>query len=142
MLTNTFFEMANLWIRVMHFELAGDVSEYGGHVHPFDHAHLLCAGSMDVEVAGEVTHYTAPALVWIKAGLAHKQTATEPNTIGACIHALRDGSGLPLDPALIPNGSSAWDFSAYAAGIPEADALTFAEFLAFKAQFPKPKGHP
>lgn len=140
MVIDTSFELANIWVRVMRFEHSGDVSEYGGHSHPYDHAHLLAAGGMDVDVCGEVTHYDAPALIWIKAGLAHKQTATADNTVGACIHALRDGSGLPIDPTLIPKGSTAWDFSAYEAGIPVADALTFAEFLAFKGHMNARKG--
>ena len=109
MVVNRHFELANLFIRTMEFEHAGDSESYDGHAHAYDHAHFLAAGVADVMVDSVVTRYTAPAMIWIKAGVGHKLTAAAPGTMGLCIHALRsaDLSGEPLDPALIPAGVSA-----------------------------------
>jgi quercetin dioxygenase-like cupin family protein len=136
MLQNKLFELANLFIRVMIFEKAGDESDYDGHVHSYDHAHFLSCGVMDVTVNGEVTRYTAPAMIWIKAGVGHKQTAAADNTIGLCIHALRskDGSGEPVDAALIPRGVNPWDFGELPVIPADADPLSFAEYLAWRQQ--------
>ena len=114
MIKNHLFELANLYIRVMDFECAGDSDSYDGHTHLYDHAHFLAAGEIDLESNGEITHYVAPAMIWIKALQAHKLTATVPNTRGCCIHAMRsaDMSGEPLDPALIPKGVSVWNVAA------------------------------
>lgn len=110
MIENRLFELANLFIRVMTFDEAGDIESYGGHVHEYDHAHFLAVGEMDVEVNGVVSTYAAPAMIWIAAKTAHKMTARVPGTVGLCIHAIRaaDGSGDPVDPKLVPAGSSAW----------------------------------
>lgn len=107
MMKDTFQEVANLLIRTMEFETAGeDWQDLADHVHSYDHAHFVSRGRMRVHVNGESTDYTAPALIYIKAGLHHRMEALEPGTVGHCIHALRsaDLSGEPLDPALVPNG--------------------------------------
>ena len=106
MIEDSIFELANLFIRVMHFQFAGDGHAYDEHAHAYDHAHFLSAGVMDVTVNDVTTRYTAPAMIWIKAGVGHKQVAVVAGTIGLCIHALRsaDMSGEPLDPALVPPG--------------------------------------
>jgi mannose-6-phosphate isomerase-like protein (cupin superfamily) len=110
MIENRLFELANLFVRAMIFQHAGDVESYEGHAHEYDHAHFVAAGVMDVEIHGQTTQYTAPAMIWIAARTAHKMTARASGTIGLCIHAIRnaDGSGEPVDAGLIPAGSNAW----------------------------------
>lgn len=75
-------------------------------MHTYDHAHFVSRGRMRVHVNGRATDYTAPAMIYIKAGLHHRMEALEAGTTGHCVHALRsqDGSGEPLDPALVPAG--------------------------------------
>lgn len=105
---DTFHEIANLMIRTLQFETAGeDWQDLADHVHSYDHAHFVSAGAMRVHVNGQSTDYKAPALILIKAGLHHRMEALEPGTIGHCIHALRsaDMSGEPLDPAMVPAGA-------------------------------------
>lgn len=96
--------VSNLFSRMMHFKKAGDIEQ--GHTHSFDHLTLLASGKLRVEVNGEVTDFTAPNMIFIKAEFTHKLTSLEDNTIAFCIHALRkdDGSGDILDPKSIPSG--------------------------------------
>lgn len=104
---DTFHEIANLFIRTMEFDYAGeDWQDISDHVHTYDHAHFVSRGSMRVHVNGQSTDYVAPAMIYIAAGLHHRMEALEPGTIGHCIHALRnkDGSGEPLDPTTVPQG--------------------------------------
>lgn len=103
--------VANVFSRQMHFKKAGDV-EFG-HTHPFDHLTLLAAGRLKVVVNGEVSEFTAPYMIYIKAECAHELVALEDNTVAYCILALREknGSGDILDPAMIPKGVSHEDFA-------------------------------
>lgn len=104
---DTFHEVANLMIRTLAFETAGEYwQDLADHVHTYDHAHFVSRGRMRVHVNGQFTDYTAPALIYIKAGHHHRMEALEPGTVGHCIHALRsaDMSGEPLDPAMVPAG--------------------------------------
>lgn len=99
--------VANVYIKQMIFAKTGDIKE--GHKHVFDHQTLLAKGSLKAEVGGKVSYFTAPQIIFIKAGLEHKFTATEDNTIAYCVHALRDGDqvGDIIDPASIPAGVDA-----------------------------------
>jgi quercetin dioxygenase-like cupin family protein len=110
MVNNQFHEIANLFIRTMFFEKAGDFTEDQGHVHTYDHAHFVSKGGVKVEVNGVQTDYLAPGFVYIMAGHVHKMTALYDDTVSHCIHALRsqDLSGEPLDPAIVPEGVSAF----------------------------------
>jgi quercetin dioxygenase-like cupin family protein len=96
--------VANLWSKMMVFEKVGDREV--GHTHLFDHLTLLAAGALDVEVDGVKTNFVAPQMIYIKAGKVHELTATAPNTVAYCIHALRSGDGVDdiLDPSMIPEG--------------------------------------
>ena len=109
MIMSTYHELANLFIRTMAFKHAGDTEEDAGHVHTYPHAHYVSNGKIRFELDGVATDYTAPALFYVPAGVHHRLVALEDGTVGHCIHALRsqDGSGEPLDPALIPAGVSA-----------------------------------
>lgn len=72
----------------MSFGAAGD--EELGHTRPFDHLTLIAKGSFEVEVNGERTVYTAPAMVYIRAEYVHRLKALEDGSIAYCIHGLRD----------------------------------------------------
>jgi quercetin dioxygenase-like cupin family protein len=113
MVITQYHELANLFIRTMTFEKAGDVECDGGHVHTYDHAHFLSNGSVRITVSGVPTDYHAPAMIFIAANHVHHLEALVDNTIGHCIHALRsqDLSGEPLDPAMVPAGVSALLFA-------------------------------
>lgn len=106
--------VSNVYIRQMHFEKAGDVNE--GHAHVFDHQTLLARGSIKAVVDGKTSYFTAPQIIFIKAGLMHEFTATEDNTLCYCIHALRDGDDVCdiIDPAGVPEGIDPNNFHAYA----------------------------
>ena len=93
----------NLWLRQMHFVKAGDKNE--GHEHNYDHMTLLATGSVAVHVNGQTTNFTAPHMIFIKAGRRHYIEALEDNTIAYCVHALRNKDTEEiLDPNQIPNG--------------------------------------
>jgi hypothetical protein len=96
--------VASVYVRQMHFQNAGDVET--GHAHQFDHQTLVSKGSVQVEVDGKKTVFTAPHIVFIKKDAVHELTAMEDNTVVYCIHALRDGSDVCdiIDPASVPLG--------------------------------------
>jgi len=94
--------VSNVYIRMMTFKKTGDREH--GHRHPFDHASLLSAGRLRVEVEGETKDFTAPAVIFIKAEARHQLTALNDNTVVSCVHALRTGDRiediLPPDAAI------------------------------------------
>ena len=105
--------VSNLWVRMMHFQKAGDKNE--GHVHSFDHITLLSKGSVRVHVDGQATEFKAPHMIYITKGKSHYIEALEDGTIATCLHALRTGEREEdiLDPAMIPAGVT----DAFAAGL-------------------------
>lgn len=114
--------VANVYSRMMSFQKKGDIEH--GHTHPFDHLTLLATGSLKVTVEGKETIFKAPFMIYIKAEKNHQLEALEDNTVAFCIHALRNGNGVGdiIDPASIPNGSDAREFS-----LPIANNLAFIE---------------
>lgn len=95
--------VGNLWLRQMHFVKAGDQNE--GHEHNFDHVTLLAKGSVEVDVEGNKSTFTAPHMILIIAGKRHFLKALEDDTVAYCVHALRDKDTAEiLDPAMIPAG--------------------------------------
>lgn len=82
-----FATISNVWIKMMTFKQPGDYMQ--GHKHLFDHPTLVSQGSVEVEVDGELTTFTAPAIIYIEKEKQHKITALETNTVACCIHALR-----------------------------------------------------
>ena len=96
--------VANVYIRQMVFEKAGDVN--AGHDHVFDHQTLLARGAVKAVVGGKTSYFVAPQIIFIKAGVVHEFTAMEDNTLCYCIHALRDGDDVCdiIDPAGVPQG--------------------------------------
>ena len=102
--------VANTWIKQMHFVNAGDMND--GHTHIFDHQTLLGKGRVKVTVNGKVSEFTAPTIIFIKAGLEHQIEALEDDTICYCIHAIRDGERVEdiIDPDDIPEGGMDYQF--------------------------------
>lgn len=96
--------VSNVYIRQMLFARTGDCAE--GHEHVFDHQTLLAKGSVKAVVDGKTSYFTAPQIIFIKAGIVHEFTAMEDNTLCYCIHALRDGEDVCdiIDPAGVPQG--------------------------------------
>lgn len=94
--------VSNMWSKMMHFKKAGH-TEYG-HTHTFDHMTLLARGSLRVTVEGVPTDFSAPHMIFIKAGKMHELVALEDDSLAYCIHALRDDEGDILDPSMIPKG--------------------------------------
>jgi hypothetical protein len=47
-------------------------------------------------------------MIYIKAGVEHKLTALQANTVAYCIHALRDGDRVEdiVSPDMIPEGTT------------------------------------
>jgi hypothetical protein len=101
--------VASVFIRQMLFEKNGDVNE--GHAHVFDHQTLLARGSIKAVVDGHTSYFTAPQIIFIKAGILHEFTAMEDNTLCYCIHALRDGDDVCdiIDPEGVPQGINPGD---------------------------------
>jgi hypothetical protein len=102
--------VANTWVKQMHFVKAGDVNE--GHTHIFDHQTLLGKGKVKVTVNGKETEFTAPTIIFIRAGFEHKLEALEDDTICYCIHAIRDGERVEdiIDPEDIPDAGMEYRF--------------------------------
>jgi quercetin dioxygenase-like cupin family protein len=96
--------VSNTWVKQMYFAKAGDINE--GHTHTFDHQTLLGKGKVKVTVNNKVTEFTAPTIIFIRAGYMHKIEALEDDTICYCIHAIRNGERVEdiVDPNDIPEG--------------------------------------
>jgi len=96
--------VANTWIKQMLFENVGDANE--GHKHTFDHQTLLAYGAVRVTVNGKASEFSAPTIIFIKAGLDHHIEATQAGTVAYCVHAIRDGERIEdiIDPDDIPEG--------------------------------------
>lgn len=97
----------NLFVRQMHFTNAGDSEQ--GHAHQFDHMTLLAKGRMAVRINDEITEFTAPQMIYIKAELQHELTALTENTVAYCIHALREESGDIMDVDMVPKSRELYD---------------------------------
>jgi hypothetical protein len=97
--------VSNIFIKQLFYKNTGDRNDPHKHLH--DHVTLLGAGAVDVRIDGEVTHFKAPAIIFVSADQLHYFTATEDNTVCYCIHGIRstDGSGDILDPSMIPAGT-------------------------------------
>jgi dTDP-4-dehydrorhamnose 3,5-epimerase-like enzyme len=102
--------VANTWVKQMNFVKAGDVND--GHKHIFDHQTLLAKGKVKVTVNGKTSEFTAPTIIFIRAGFEHEIQALEDDTVCYCIHAIRDGERVEdiIDPADIPEGGMDYRF--------------------------------
>ena len=97
--------VSNLWIKLMTFEHAGDVNQ--GHEHEFDHITLLTNGSVEVDVGGIKSTFTAPQIIYTEKQKIHTMTALEDNTIASCVVAIRSSERAEdiIDPESIPKGT-------------------------------------
>jgi hypothetical protein len=88
----------NVFVKMMKFLEIGDSIE--GHAHAFDHITLLATGAVLMEHDNGSRKFKAPHLIVTPKGIVHKFIATEPNTVLACIHAIRDGDDVDdiIDP--------------------------------------------
>lgn len=98
--------VSNVWVKQMLFENVGDISE--AHDHAFDHQTLLAHGKVLVTVNGKSKEFSAPTIIFIRAGQLHEIKAVEAGTVCYCIHPIRDGERVEdiIDPADIPDGIS------------------------------------
>lgn len=94
------FVSGNIYIREMRFEKVGEVVE--GHAHNFDHTTYCIRGALRVEkldaqgkVVQAVTIKATDGHNWvlIKAGVCHRITAVEDNSMGHCIYSHRTPQG-------------------------------------------------
>jgi len=90
----------NVFVRQMHFSKIGDFEN--GHAHAFDHMTLLAKGKLLVKIDEDVTEFTAPTMIFIKAELTHQLTAMSDDTVVYCVHALRDENEDIIDPESVP----------------------------------------
>lgn len=92
--------VANIFVKLIYFEKAGDIME--GHTHNYDHLTLLAKGKVNVIVDGITTEFTAPNMIYINKDKVHTIVATVDETVVYCIHALRDNEGEILSDDMIP----------------------------------------
>ncbi len=89
----------NVFIREMRFQKAGDVVE--GHKHNFAHTTYVARGALRIErlegdeVVQSVEKRATDGRNWvlIKAGVCHRITALDDQSIGHCIYAHRNPQG-------------------------------------------------
>lgn len=108
--TSTYAYVSNMFIKLIRLDNIGDVEVT--HLHEFDHVTLLSSGSVLCS-AGAVhgdtitdsKEFTAPHLIYIKENTPHRFEATSPNTVLACLHAIKNENGKVLDPSDFPEDS-------------------------------------
>jgi len=102
--------VSNVWSKMMTFENVGDKEH--GHSHCFDHMTLLAKGRISIKANDKITEFSAPNMIFIKAGVEHELTAIEADTTVFCIHAIRDGDRIEdiVDPDMIPAGTDAMNY--------------------------------
>lgn len=92
---------SNVFIRAMPFRLTGDVVD--GHAHNFPHVTYCVRGAILLErladdsdeVVGAITLRASNGMNWalIPAGVRHRITALEDDSLGHCIYAHRTPQG-------------------------------------------------
>lgn len=103
--------LSNVYVRRMYFSEVGIIEV--GHRHPYDHASLVANGAVEVQVYDDETKkllppvvYAAPAMIMIRANMAHQLKSVVDNTVVCCIHALRDETGELIDPSMLAEPTS------------------------------------
>lgn len=90
----------NIFIRPMPFDQAGSTIE--GHAHNFDHTTYVVRGSVRIEALDDAGNVLRSAVkkasdgynwVLIRAGVIHRLTALEANSLAHCIYAHRTPQG-------------------------------------------------
>lgn len=72
----------------------------GKHVHNYTHLSILAAGHVLVDAGGEITEYTAPAHVVIKAHVPHTVFAPD-GAVWYCIHATDEKDPEKIDEVIV-----------------------------------------
>lgn len=91
--------VSNVWFHTMQFDKAGDYKV--GHKHNFDHAHLVCKGSVELFEAEHLDGaqsservslgiYKQGDILLVPCNKSHSVMALEDNTFCACVQAVRD----------------------------------------------------
>lgn len=81
----------NIFVREMPFTKAGQRVE--GHAHNFDHMTYCVRGALRIERDGQAVDKRAGEWALIKAGVPHRITALENDSLGHCIYAHRTPQG-------------------------------------------------
>jgi hypothetical protein len=97
----------NLFVRQLHFGVAGDAEK--GPAHLTDQLALLAKGRLSVSVDGNVTEFTAPHMIYIKAGVSHELTAITDNSVVYFVYALRNPSGDIIEPNMVPKSRELYE---------------------------------
>lgn len=110
------FVSGNLYVRQMRFPTAGLV--VNGHAHNFDHTTYILHGALRIEALNDAGDVVRSAIkratddrnwVLIKAGVIHRITAEEDNSVGHCLYSHRDQQGE------VVQAYNGWDDERYAA---------------------------
>ncbi|MCS5589013.1 MAG: hypothetical protein NZ824_03485 [Candidatus Thioglobus sp.] len=94
--------ISNVWTKMISLD-KGDI--YEGHTHKFDHIHLLSVGEVKIIINGEESIFKAPTQIFIKKGLMHSMECLSDNSVGTCIHPIRNGNRVEdiYDASLCPD---------------------------------------
>lgn len=91
----------NLWVFEVNLAKTGDAKPR--HKHEFDHLHFISNGSALFEIFNDVNEvvfskeHIAPSWIKIPKDYDHQITATSDNTLGHCIHPMRNNSDEVVD---------------------------------------------
>jgi mannose-6-phosphate isomerase-like protein (cupin superfamily) len=80
-----------------------------GPVYSFDHLALLAKGRLAVHIKDEVTEFTAPQMIYVKAGLRYKLVALTDNTVVYSVHTLREPSGDIVSADMVPKSRELYE---------------------------------
>jgi hypothetical protein len=96
--------ISNVWTNMIALK-KGEVHK--GHAHTFDHTHLLSVGSVKLTIDGVESEFTAPTQIFIKRGLVHSMECLSEESLGTCIHVIRNGMRVEdiVDPRMLPSYS-------------------------------------
>lgn len=90
----------NLFVRQLHFHAVGDSEQYPAHT--TDHLLLLAKGKLSVWIGEEKTDFTAPQMIYSKAGVRLELVAATDGAVVYSVQALRDRTGDIIDPTMVP----------------------------------------
>lgn len=76
------------YVREMHIVKRGHIAV--SHKHAYSHLSILGAGEVMVDCGGQLTKYRAPAIITIKADIAHSIEALSDNVVWYCVHEIPD----------------------------------------------------
>jgi len=103
--------ISNVWTLMISLK-KGEVHE--GHSHTFDHTHLLSVGKVKLTIDGCESVFEAPTQIFIKRGLDHSMECISEESVGTCIHVIRNGMRVEdiVDPKSLPSYTEDEEFIA------------------------------